>query len=76
MEKAKERRKVWFMSDLHFSLVSVLYFHPSRRESDGIILEGKKDGRKECQCPSNKYELIKDKPHRCEHKCLYCFWKN
>ena len=41
-----------------------------------IILEGKKDGRKECQCPANKFELIKNKPHRCEHKCLYCFWKD
>ena len=22
---------------------------------------------------SNKYELIKDKPHRCDHKYLYSF---
>lgn len=40
-----------------------------------IVLEGKKDGRKECQCPANKFELIKDKPKQCQHRCLYCFWK-
>lgn len=44
--------------------------------TDEIKLEGKKDGRKECQCPSNKYELIKDKPHQCSNACLYCFWKS
>lgn len=44
---------------------------------DGKIkLEGNKEARTHCGCPKNKYELIKDKPHRCEHRCLYCFWKN
>ena len=39
MEKIKERSKVWFVSDLHYSHVSILYFHPSRRELAGITLE-------------------------------------
>ncbi len=40
-----------------------------------IILEGNKEQRTHCSCPANKKELIKDKPHQCNHKCLYCFWK-
>lgn len=43
--------------------------------SDEIKLEGSKEQRTHCGCPSNKKELIKDKPHQCSHKCLYCFWK-
>ena len=35
----KERQKVWFTSDLHFSHSSILYFHPKRREHFGITLE-------------------------------------
>lgn len=40
-----------------------------------IVLEGNKEQRKECSCPANKTELIKGKPHRCNNKCVYCFWK-
>lgn len=42
----------------------------------GITLEGSKGQRKNCGCPANKTELIKGKPHQCEHKCTYCFWKD
>lgn len=31
--------KTWFVSDLHFGHVSILYFHPERREACGITLE-------------------------------------
>lgn len=41
-----------------------------------ITLEGSKGQRKNCGCPANKTELIKGKPHQCEHKCTYCFWKD
>lgn len=41
-----------------------------------IKLEGLKEQRKNCGCPANKTELIKGKPHRCEHNCTYCFWKD
>lgn len=43
--------------------------------TDKIKLEGNKDARKLCGCSSNKTELIKDKPHQCNNKCLYCFWR-
>ena len=35
----KERRKVWFISDTHFTHPSILYFHPWRRDACGITLE-------------------------------------
>lgn len=35
----KDRRKVWFISDTHFSHPSILYFHPWRRDACGITLE-------------------------------------
>lgn len=35
----KERRKIYFVSDTHFSHVSVLYFYQNRREEAGITLE-------------------------------------
>ena len=42
-----------------------------------IKLEGKKDQRSSCSCPANKKELIVgEKPHRCENKCLYCYWRD
>ena len=41
-----------------------------------ITLEGNKGARKNCGCPENKSELIKDKPKRCGNNCLYCFWHN
>lgn len=41
-----------------------------------IELVGKKEQRSSCSCPSNKVQLIQCKPERCEHKCLYCYWKD
>lgn len=41
-----------------------------------IILEGNADQRKSCGCPSNKKQLIKEKPTQCPNACLYCFWKD
>ena len=42
-----------------------------------IILEGNADQRKTCSCPSNKKQLFHgEKPKPCEHKCLYCYWKD
>ena len=44
--------------------------------TDKIELIGNKGQRNSCSCPSNKTELLKvGKPHRCENKCLYCFWR-
>lgn len=37
--KKKDRQKIWFVSDTHFSHVSILYFHPWRRDACGITLE-------------------------------------
>lgn len=42
--------------------------------TNNIILEGSAEQRKSCGCPSNKTELLRVKPHQCEHKCLYCYW--
>lgn len=33
------KNNIWFISDLHFSHVSQLYFHPKRRELSGISLD-------------------------------------
>lgn len=44
--------------------------------TDRITLIGNKEQRRSCHCPSNKTELLKDKPYRCENACLYCFWKD
>lgn len=44
--------------------------------TDEIVLEGSAEQRKSCGCPANKSELLRVKPHRCENKCLYCYWKN
>lgn len=38
-EIKKDRQKIWFTSDLHWGHVSILYFHPLRREACGITLE-------------------------------------
>lgn len=35
----KERRKVYFISDTHYTHPSILYFHPWRRDACGITLE-------------------------------------
>lgn len=40
-----------------------------------ITLEGSADQRASCHCPANKSELLKVKPHQCENKCLYCYWR-
>ena len=42
-----------------------------------ITLEGNAEQRKTCSCPSNKKQLFHgSKPKPCEHKCLYCYWKD
>lgn len=38
--------KTFFTSDLHFSHISILYFHPERREAAGISLEELQDDKK------------------------------
>jgi len=43
--------------------------------TDKITLIGNKEARTHCGCSENKTELIKDKPHQCNNKCLYCFWR-
>jgi len=43
--------------------------------TDKITLEGSAEQRDSCGCPANKSELIRIRPHRCEHKCLYCYWR-
>lgn len=43
-----------------------------------ITLEGKKEQRTNCACPSNKRQLIKwtnTKDKKCGHSCLYCYMK-
>ena len=44
--------------------------------TDDITLEGSKGQRNSCHCPSNKKELLKIKPHKCNNGCLYCYWKD
>lgn len=44
--------------------------------TEEIVLEGSAEQRKSCGCPANKSELLRVKPHRCENKCLYCYWKD
>ena len=43
--------------------------------TDKITLEGSAEQRDSCGCPANKTQIIKVKPHRCEHNCLYCYWR-
>ena len=38
-EIKKDRQNIWFVSDTHFGHVSILYFHPLRREACGVTLE-------------------------------------
>lgn len=38
--------KTWFISDLHFSHASILYFHPERREACGVTLEELQEDKK------------------------------
>jgi DNA repair photolyase len=44
--------------------------------TDEITLEGSAEQRTSCGCSANKSELLRVKPHRCEHKCLYCYWRD
>ena len=43
--------------------------------TDQITLVGSAEQRDSCGCPANKSELLKVKPHQCENKCLYCYWR-
>lgn len=43
--------------------------------TDKITIEGSAEQRDSCGCPANKTEILKVKPHRCEHNCLYCYWR-
>jgi len=43
--------------------------------TDQITLEGSAEQRESCHCPANKSELLRVKPHQCENKCLYCYWR-
>ena len=43
--------------------------------TEQITLVGSAEQRESCHCPANKSELLRGKPHQCEHKCLYCYWK-
>jgi len=44
--------------------------------TDEILLEGSAEQRKSCGCLANKSELLRVKPHRCDNKCLYCYWRD
>ena len=46
--------------------------------SDSITLEGNKEQRTHCGCPSNKRQLISWEKSRikCGHNCLYCYMKD
>lgn len=44
--------------------------------TDEIVLEGSAEQRKSCGCPANKSELLRVKPHRCDNKCVYCYWRD
>ncbi len=43
--------------------------------TDKITLEGSAEQREDCGCPTNKSELLRLRPHQCENKCLYCYWR-
>lgn len=43
--------------------------------TDTINLVGSAEQRKSCGCPANKHEILKNKPHQCNNRCLYCFWQ-
>ena len=44
--------------------------------SGEIELVGSANQRSSCGCPQNKSEILRVKPQRCEHKCLYCYWRD
>lgn len=39
-------------------------------------VEGKSSQRPTCLCCANKIQIIKRKPGRCPHGCIYCYWKD
>ena len=43
--------------------------------TDKITLIGSAEQRGNCHCPSNKTQILRERPHRCANNCLYCFWK-
>ena len=43
--------------------------------TDQVTLEGSAEQRESCHCPANKSELLRVRPHQCENKCLYCYWR-
>lgn len=44
--------------------------------TDKITLIGNAEQRKHCNCPSNKKQILQQRPQRCSNKCVYCFWKD
>ena len=42
---------------------------------DENLCTGSSNQRKLCLCPCCKTELLNNRT-RCEHKCLYCYWKD
>lgn len=42
---------------------------------DKISLVGSGKQRASCMCPDNKRQIIRCRPGRCKHGCLYCYWK-
>lgn len=42
---------------------------------DKITLVGSGKQRASCLCPDNKRQIIRCRPGRCDHGCLYCYWK-
>lgn len=43
--------------------------------SDKIILVGSAEQRQNCNCPSNKRQLIEYKANKCANNCTYCYMK-
>ena len=48
----------------------------NRIPDSGVTLEGSSRQRSECLCPRNKVNIIKRKPGRYPHKCIYCYWRD
>lgn len=46
------------------------------KPSTEVSIIGSSRQRSTCLCPSNKVNIIKRKPGRCPHKCIYCYWKD
>lgn len=41
-----------------------------------LQLIGSKSSRRYCQCPLNKFELMRAVPGQCPMHCLYCYWND